>query len=278
MCGGLCRAVVADRSGCGNDTPVSSSGMTSARQVSMITEQAGRSRPEEDVPAPGGRHSRAFGEDTQCTAQFRAQMEKPTAVLPAPVGVQPEDLNGQPARPAPTLQHPTTRNARTERKPRTRQRQALCRERVASKQTVAAVREPLTRAATAAAPLVRCSDPAVVTATEQLLNALSDAEDTVRMEAALATFGRAVNAATAPPLSWWARRRAARRPDAVFVGAEACERALDRCACVARTVPCVRAGGWATDAGRTVVVAFQWAGNPGPRTACRRAPGRHRGW
>ncbi|CAM5263531.1 hypothetical protein ADL28_15515 [Streptomyces violaceusniger] len=86
---------------------------------------------------------------------------------------------------------------------------------MASKQTVAAVREPLTRAATAAAPLVRCSDPAVVTATEQLLNALSDVEDTVRMEAALATFGRAVNAATAPPLSWWARRRAARRPDAV---------------------------------------------------------------
>ncbi|WP_143670589.1 hypothetical protein, partial [Streptomyces antimycoticus] len=85
---------------------------------------------------------------------------------------------------------------------------------MASKQTVAAVREPLTRAATAAAtaaaPLMRCSDPAVVTATEQLLNALSDVEDTVRMEAALATFGRAVNAATAPPLSWWARRRAAR--------------------------------------------------------------------
>ncbi|WP_157840640.1 hypothetical protein [Streptomyces leeuwenhoekii] len=37
----------------------------------------------------------------------------------------------------------------------------LSRERVASKQIVAAVREPLTRAATAAAPLMRCSDPAV---------------------------------------------------------------------------------------------------------------------
>ncbi|MFJ6691577.1 hypothetical protein [Streptomyces sp. NPDC091294] len=61
----------------------------------------------------------------------------------------------------------------------------LSRERVASKQTVAAVREPLTRAATAAAPLMRCSDPAVVTATEQLLNALSDVEDTARLEAAL---------------------------------------------------------------------------------------------
>jgi cysteine sulfinate desulfinase/cysteine desulfurase-like protein len=83
----------------------------------------------------------------------------------------------------------------------------LSREREASKQTVAAVREPLTRAATAAAPLMRCSDPAVVTATEQLLNALSDVEDTARLEAALEAFGRAVTAATAPHLSWWARRR-----------------------------------------------------------------------
>ncbi|MEW1551859.1 hypothetical protein [Streptomyces tsukubensis] len=86
----------------------------------------------------------------------------------------------------------------------------LSRERVASKQTVAAVREPLTRAATAAAPLMRSFDPAVVTATEQLLNALSDVENTARLEAALEAFGRAVNAATAPRLSWWARRRAAR--------------------------------------------------------------------
>lgn len=86
----------------------------------------------------------------------------------------------------------------------------LSRERVASKQSVAAVREPLTRAATAAAPLMRCSDSAVVTATEQLLNALGNVEDSVRLEAALGAFGRAVNAATAPPLSWWARRRAAR--------------------------------------------------------------------
>ncbi|MBM7167559.1 hypothetical protein JQK87_03850 [Streptomyces sp. G44] len=31
---------------------------------------------------------------------------------------------------------------------------------------------------------MRCSDPAVVTATEQLLNALSDVEDTARLEAA----------------------------------------------------------------------------------------------
>jgi len=93
----------------------------------------------------------------------------------------------------------------------------LSRERVASKQTVAAVREPLTRAATAAAPLMRCSDPTVVTTTEQLLNALSNVEDTARLEAALEAFGRAVNAATAPQLSWWARRRAARttRPTAL---------------------------------------------------------------
>ncbi|MER5747091.1 hypothetical protein ABT097_27955 [Streptomyces sp. NPDC002225] len=86
----------------------------------------------------------------------------------------------------------------------------LSRERVATKQTVAALREPLTRAATAAAPLMRSSDPAVVTATEQLLNALSDVKNTARLEAALEAFGRSVNAATAPRLSWWARRRAAR--------------------------------------------------------------------
>ncbi|AJE87491.1 hypothetical protein SLNWT_7115 [Streptomyces albus] len=65
----------------------------------------------------------------------------------------------------------------------------LSRERVASKQTVAAVREPLTRAATAAAPLMRSSDPAVVSATEQLLNALSDVENTAGLEAALEAFG-----------------------------------------------------------------------------------------
>ncbi|WP_393053002.1 hypothetical protein [Streptomyces sp. LN549] len=86
----------------------------------------------------------------------------------------------------------------------------LSRERVGSKQIVAAVREPLTRAGTAAAPLMRCSDPAVVTATEQLLAALVAVEDTARLEAALEAFGRAVNAATAPQQSWWTRRRGSR--------------------------------------------------------------------
>ncbi|KOT49914.1 hypothetical protein ADK43_34920 [Streptomyces rimosus subsp. rimosus] len=87
----------------------------------------------------------------------------------------------------------------------------LSRERVASKQSAAAVREPLTRAAaTAAGPLMRCSDPAVVTATEQLLNALADVENTARLEVALEGFGRAVNAATATRLPWWARRHATR--------------------------------------------------------------------
>jgi hypothetical protein len=76
----------------------------------------------------------------------------------------------------------------------------LSRERVASKRIVAAVREPLTRAA--ATPLMCCSDPAVVTATEQLLNALSNVEDTARLETAPAAFGRAVDAATAPRLPW----------------------------------------------------------------------------
>ncbi|MFJ2722605.1 hypothetical protein [Streptomyces sp. NPDC087437] len=56
---------------------------------------------------------------------------------------------------------------------------------------------------------MRCSHPAVVAATEQL-NALSDVENTARVESALEAFGRAVNAATAPRLSWWARRRAVR--------------------------------------------------------------------
>ncbi|MCX5328227.1 hypothetical protein [Streptomyces sp. NBC_00140] len=74
----------------------------------------------------------------------------------------------------------------------------------------AAVREPLTRAATAAAPLMRCSDAAVAAATEQLLNALGDVENTARLQPAMEAFGQAVNAATAPQLSRWARRRAAR--------------------------------------------------------------------
>ncbi|MEU3550688.1 hypothetical protein [Streptomyces longwoodensis] len=81
---------------------------------------------------------------------------------------------------------------------------------LASKQNVAALREPLARAVTAAAPLMRCSDAAVASTTEQLLAALSNVEDTARLEGALAAFGRAVNAATAPRLSWWARKRASR--------------------------------------------------------------------
>ncbi|MEU0952544.1 hypothetical protein ABZ353_09330 [Streptomyces niveus] len=78
----------------------------------------------------------------------------------------------------------------------------LSRERRAAKQTVAIVREPLNQAAAVAAPLMRCSDPAVAAAAEQLLNALEDVENTSRLEAALEAFGRAVNAATAPRLSW----------------------------------------------------------------------------
>ncbi|MGW2331699.1 hypothetical protein ACWC5C_38945 [Streptomyces sp. NPDC001700] len=86
----------------------------------------------------------------------------------------------------------------------------LSRERIVTKQTAAAVREPLTRVATAAAPLMRCSEPAVVTATEQLLRATGDVENAARLEAALEAFGQAVNAATTPRLPWWARRRAGR--------------------------------------------------------------------
>ncbi|MGW9400635.1 hypothetical protein [Streptomyces sp. NPDC055642] len=81
-------------------------------------------------------------------------------------------------------------------------------DRRATKQTVAAVRVPLARAAAAAAPLMRYPDEAVAAATEQLLNACGDVENTVRLQAALEAFGQAVRAATAPRLSWWARRRA----------------------------------------------------------------------
>ncbi|MFE6288232.1 hypothetical protein [Streptomyces sp. NPDC057877] len=83
-------------------------------------------------------------------------------------------------------------------------------DRRATKQNVAAVREPLARAAAAAAPLMRSTDADVAATTEQLLNACSDIENTERLEAALEAFGQAVRAATAPRLSWWARRRAAR--------------------------------------------------------------------
>lgn len=83
-------------------------------------------------------------------------------------------------------------------------------DRRATKQNVAAVREPLARAAAAAAPLMRYPDADVAATTEQLLNACTDIENTERLEAALEAFGQAVRAATAPRLSWWARRRAAR--------------------------------------------------------------------
>ncbi|MFF8902033.1 hypothetical protein ACF082_31655 [Streptomyces lydicus] len=81
-------------------------------------------------------------------------------------------------------------------------------ERRATKQTVAAVREPLARAAAAAAPLMRYPDPAVAAATEQMLNACGNVENAASLEAALEAFGQAVRAATTPRLSWWARRRA----------------------------------------------------------------------
>ncbi|WP_158086477.1 hypothetical protein [Streptomyces phaeoluteigriseus] len=74
----------------------------------------------------------------------------------------------------------------------------LSRERVASRQTVAALREPLTRAATAAAPLMRSSDPAVATATEQLLNALGDMENTAHLETVGSRRGPAAGCGPSP--------------------------------------------------------------------------------
>ncbi|MFI8301282.1 hypothetical protein ACIGCZ_35810 [Streptomyces nigra] len=80
-------------------------------------------------------------------------------------------------------------------------------DRRATKQNVAAVREQLARAAAAAAPLMHYPDADVAATTEQLLTAGGDIENTARLEAALEAFGQAVRAATAPRLSWWARRR-----------------------------------------------------------------------
>ncbi|WP_446044689.1 hypothetical protein [Streptomyces olivaceus] len=61
-----------------------------------------------------------------------------------------------------------------------------------------------------AVPLIRCFDPAVVTATEQLVNPLTDVEATAHIKAALEAFGRAVNDATAPQQSGGTRRRGGR--------------------------------------------------------------------
>lgn len=86
----------------------------------------------------------------------------------------------------------------------------LAQERIVSKQAAAALREPFTRIAAAAAPLLRCPDPALVTATEELMNAAGNLEDTARLEEKLAAFGRAAQAATAPPPTRRERRRARR--------------------------------------------------------------------
>ncbi|MDV9187674.1 hypothetical protein R6L23_05485 [Streptomyces sp. SR27] len=79
-----------------------------------------------------------------------------------------------------------------------------------SKQAAAALRKPFTRMAAASAPLLRCPDPAVVTATEELMSAAGNLEDTSLLEEKIAAFGRAVQAATAPPATWRERRRARR--------------------------------------------------------------------
>jgi uncharacterized protein YjiS (DUF1127 family) len=57
--------------------------------------------------------------------------------------------------------------------------------------------------------LLRCPDPALVTATatEELMNAAGTIEDAARLAEKLAAFGRA---ATAPSANWRERRRARR--------------------------------------------------------------------
>ncbi|MGA5171152.1 MULTISPECIES: hypothetical protein [Streptomyces] len=81
-----------------------------------------------------------------------------------------------------------------------------------SKQAAAALREPFTRIAAAAAPLLRCPAPApaLVTAIEELMTAAGNIEDAARLAEKLAAFGRAARAATAPPATWRERRRARR--------------------------------------------------------------------
>lgn len=77
--------------------------------------------------------------------------------------------------------------------------QFLGRERIASKQNAATVREPLMRLTTAAAPLLRHQDPTIATAAEELFTAaMNIGTDTARADTALETFGRAVRAALEP--------------------------------------------------------------------------------
>ncbi|MFD7409733.1 hypothetical protein ACFV7R_45730 [Streptomyces sp. NPDC059866] len=91
--------------------------------------------------------------------------------------------------------------------------ETLAGDRRASKEHIATVREPLLRLATAAAPLLRHQDENVAAATNALTAAaLAEAEDTTRVETALAAFENAVRAALEPTPSRWARlRRRGRR-------------------------------------------------------------------
>ncbi|MFH8379293.1 hypothetical protein ACH4A7_38040 [Streptomyces cyaneofuscatus] len=86
----------------------------------------------------------------------------------------------------------------------------LAQERIVGKQALTALREPFNRIAAAAAPLLRCSAPALVTATEELLSAAESVTDTVRLEEKLAAFGRASLEATTPPETRRERRRSRR--------------------------------------------------------------------
>ncbi|MEU0030646.1 hypothetical protein [Streptomyces sp. NPDC006335] len=81
----------------------------------------------------------------------------------------------------------------------------LSRERRASNQAIAAVREPLLRLATAAAPLLRHPNAQVADAAEAVLAAASNIENHASSDVAVAAFGRAVRAALQPPPTLWAR-------------------------------------------------------------------------
>ncbi|MGC5000582.1 hypothetical protein [Streptomyces sp. DT195] len=96
--------------------------------------------------------------------------------------------------------------------------EVIGRDRIASKQYAATVREPLRRLATAAAPLLHHSDTAVSESASTLMKAATTVKkDTTELDAALVAFHSAVTAAEQAPAPRWRRLsvRRGRSADAV---------------------------------------------------------------
>ncbi|MEU7306295.1 hypothetical protein [Streptomyces sp. NPDC007206] len=86
--------------------------------------------------------------------------------------------------------------------------QLIARDRIASKEYAATVREPIFRLTTAAAPLLRHPDPQVSESAGALLKATFDIKkDTRNLDSAFAAFHAAVTAAEQEPAPWWRRLR-----------------------------------------------------------------------